>query len=85
MGIAEELRSARARVSRLERLAQAATCAQLGEHDWQLLGGRNAGCNDDCRECSCSVPVYQCARCGDCDYGENTEAEKIMADCAVNL
>lgn len=47
-------------------------------HDWQHVGGRNAGCGDDC---CCSVPVYRCARCGDYDYGNNQEAEEILGNC----
>jgi len=49
-------------------------------HDWQCLGGCNAGCH---MECSCSIPVNICRRCGDCDYGENIEAEQVLADCAA--
>jgi hypothetical protein len=49
-------------------------------HDWQSIGGCNAGCHD---KCACSVPVHRCSRCGDCDYGENTEAEQVRADCAA--
>jgi hypothetical protein len=49
-------------------------------HDWQSTGGCNAGCHDDC---SCSVPVRICTRCGDCDYGDNAEAEQVRADCAL--
>jgi hypothetical protein len=52
---------------------------QDGKHDWQRIGGANAGCGKDC---SCSVPVYECAICGDCDYGDNAEAREIMDECA---
>lgn len=48
-------------------------------HDWQSIGGCNAGCHDDC---SCSVPVNTCSRCPACDYGQNLEAEQVRADCA---
>lgn len=48
-------------------------------HDWRSIGGANAGCDDVCR---CSVPVHQCARCGDCDYGENEEATEVRRECA---
>ena len=48
------------------------------QHEWQHVGGRNAGC---CDECSCSVPVHQCARCGDWDYGDNDEAAEIIRQC----
>lgn len=47
-------------------------------HAWRSLGGCNAGCDEDC---CCSVPVNFCSRCGDCDYGDNEEAEKIRRDC----
>lgn len=49
-------------------------------HDWHSLGGCNAGCHADC---SCSVPVNFCRRCGDCDYGDNSEAEEVRVNCAV--
>lgn len=48
-------------------------------HDMKHVGGKNAGCSHDC---GCSVPVYVCTRCGDCDYGDNDEAKQTMADCA---
>lgn len=51
-----------------------------GGHDWQSIGGCNAGCHE---MCSCSVPVHKCSRCGDCDYGDNEEAAKTRADCAL--
>ena len=79
MKIADQLDDARAEVARLERAAAAATCAELGRHDWQLIGGRNCGCHD---EACCSVPVNVCTRCGDCDYGENDEAREIRRRCA---
>lgn len=49
-------------------------------HDMQSIGGCNAGCGDDC---SCSVPVNVCSRCGVCDYGDNDDAREIRAQCAV--
>lgn len=49
-------------------------------HNWKHIGGKNAGCEPDC---GCSVPVYQCTRCGDCDYGENEEAEKVRTFCLL--
>lgn len=49
-------------------------------HDWQSVGGCNAGCHE---LCGCSVPVMVCARCGDCDYGENQEAKDTRSDCAL--
>jgi hypothetical protein len=50
-------------------------------HDWKSVGGCNAGC--DRFFCFCSVPVNECRRCGDCDYGENEEADKVRASCEV--
>ncbi|WP_439398521.1 hypothetical protein ACRQ5Q_14595 [Bradyrhizobium sp. PMVTL-01] len=47
--------------------------------DMRSVGGCNAGCDDDC---CCSVPVHKCTRCGDCDYGENEEAEQTSEKCA---
>lgn len=51
-------------------------------HDMQSVGGCNAGCCDDC---FCSVPVLKCTRCGDCDYGQSEEADRVRADCAEKL
>lgn len=54
-------------------------CARRG-HEWMSYGGRNAGCCDDC---VCSVPVHECARCGDCDYGDNVEATRTIMQCEL--
>lgn len=80
MQLAEDIREAEARLSLLRRQAAQVTCVEMGEHDWKHIGGRNAGCGD--RDCSCSVPVYECRRCGVCDYGENAEARKVLDACA---
>lgn len=80
-GLAKQLEDARAEVSRLERIAAAATCREMGCHDWQSIGGMNAGCELD-KDCSCSVPVLQCIRCSDCDYGDNAEAKETRQKCA---
>lgn len=48
------------------------------EHAWRSVGGCNAGCSKDC---ACSVPVHECAACGDCDYGKNAEADEVRANC----
>lgn len=77
--LAHQIDEAKANLERLERQASAATCAELGRHDWQSLGGCNAGCGMDC---SCSVPVHECSRCKDCDYGENAEAAEVRRECA---
>jgi hypothetical protein len=69
----------------LERLAAEAVALAGGEHPcniighkWIFAGGANCGCADG----SCSVPVHQCDRCGDYDYGENEEAKSVRAECA---
>lgn len=54
-------------------------CAALG-HRWEFIGGKNAGCELG-SDCWCSVPVHECA-CGDCDYGDNVEADEIRVRCA---
>jgi hypothetical protein len=77
--LADQIADAKAELNRLERLAASATCADLG-HDMQSVGGCNAGC---CDECSCSVPVNECTRCKDCDYGDNPEADRIRRDCKL--
>ena len=75
--LADRIEAARAELVRLERIAATATCRELG-CDMVSIGGCNCGCNEwSC----CSVPVHQCARCGDCDYGDNTEATKIKRVC----
>ena len=53
-------------------------CRSYG-HDWHPHGGANACCGPDC---SCSVPVMICSKCGDCDYGDNDEAAEIKSECA---
>jgi hypothetical protein len=54
-------------------------CHVLG-HKWEHRGGKNAGCGPGC---NCSVPVHECAACGDWDYGENPEADETRAECAA--
>jgi hypothetical protein len=51
-------------------------------HDWKSVGGANAGCG---KNCSCSVPVHECTRCGDSDYGQNDEAETIRDECLEKM
>jgi hypothetical protein len=55
-------------------------CAALG-HKWIFMGGAHCGCDDGCG--ACSVGVYECESCGDCDYGDNDEADEIRRDCAM--
>jgi hypothetical protein len=78
----EQLADAKAETARLERAIAAAPCRRVG-HRWKFLGGKNAGCgaNDWEQGCDCSVPVYECTACGDCDYGENDEAREIIMKC----
>lgn len=88
MKLAERLDAARAEVAHLERQAAAATCVELGRHDWQSMGGANCGCEfvgDDGFKYPgpCSVPVNHCTRCGDCDYGENDEATGVRLECKL--
>jgi hypothetical protein len=77
MRLADQLADARAKVALLERQAASATCAELG-HDWRSLGGCNCGCHEDA---ACSVPVHECARCRDCDYGDNEDAREARRRC----
>lgn len=51
-------------------------CAVLG-HKWIHAGGANCGCPEG----SCSVPVHECESCGDCDYGDNADADEVRAGC----
>lgn len=74
-----KLERAEADVARLRREIAQGPCREYG-HDWQFLGGANAGCGPDC---ACSVPVQVCAKCGDCDYGDNPEANAAREICAA--
>lgn len=77
--IMDKLADARAEVARLERIAAAAPCRAVG-CDMQSIGGMWCGCEGG----ACSVPVLQCTRCGDCDYGDNAEAAEKRAACAAD-
>lgn len=44
------------------------------------VGGCNAGCERG-ESCCCSVPVNECVRCGDCDYGDNQDAIEVRSHC----
>ncbi len=81
--LGSRLEAAKAEVVRLERQAAQASCAEVG-HSWKSLGGCNAGC-EIADACSCSVPVHECERCGDCDYGENAEALEIKIACTEQM
>lgn len=78
----EQLADAKAELDRIERAIRAAPCAEVG-HRWKHLGGKHAGCveSDPDFDCDCSLPVYECEVCGNCDYGENEEAREIIANC----
>lgn len=53
-------------------------CTVLG-HKWIFSGGANCGCPGGL----CSISVYECEACGDCDYGNNAEAIETREDCAI--
>jgi hypothetical protein len=60
-------------------------CRILG-HRWRHKGGKNCGCewrdeDGGISTGSCSVPVYECEACGDCDYGDNAEAAETREVC----
>lgn len=74
-----ELEEAEARVLQLRQRITHSTCAEVG-HDWKHIGGRNAACSRG-RDCMCSIPVHECAKCGDCDYGDNEEAADTINGC----
>jgi hypothetical protein len=78
-----ELEEAEARAAALRRKIAAASCHEVG-HRWKFIGGRNCCCEavEVGEHGGCSVPVHECAVCGDCDYGDNEEADDIRAACA---
>lgn len=76
--LADKIEAAKAELARLERIAETATCSELG-CDMQCIGGCNCGCPDG----SCSVPVHECTRCKDSDYGNNEEAADVRAMCKL--
>lgn len=53
-----------------EALALGGTNICAAGHDWQSQGGRRCPRATDDSEPPCSQTVYQCARCGDWDYGQ---------------
>ena len=77
--LTEQLQDAETMVVNLrQRIAATTSCRDLG-HDWKHIGGCNAGCDDP--DCCCSIPVHTCSRCEDCDYGQNSEADHVIAQC----
>lgn len=71
-----QLEAAQAEVARLKGEIAQGPCKEYG-HTWQHIGGANCGCIGG----QCSVPVYQCSKCSDCDYGDNPEANDKRARC----
>lgn len=79
----EQLAETEALAERLRRQIAAASCAEVG-HRWKYIGGRNCGCVfPDNVSGSCSIPVFECENCKDCDYGDNAEARDYIAACAA--
>lgn len=76
-----DLEDAEARVAELRTKIRHAHCSEVG-HDWKHIGGANASCGRG-RDCGCSVPVHECTKCGDCDYGDNDEAADIINLCGA--
>lgn len=79
----DQLADAEARVEEIKRQIRTGPCATNG-HDWKHIGGCNASCpRAETGDCVCSVPVHVCSKCGDCDYGQNQEADEKRANCAA--
>ena len=76
----ERLEAAKAEVMRLELQIKQGNCEEVG-HDWVSIGGCGCGCKKASLGYSCSVPVNECRKCGDCDYGQNDDADTIRASC----
>lgn len=74
------LAEAEANVEQIKRQIAKASCAEAG-CDMRHVGGVNACCELE-RDCACSVPLHECSRCGDCDYGDNDEAAETRKHCA---
>lgn len=77
MELRDRLEAAKAEVERLQSQIKQESCQKVG-HNWETYGGMNAGC---CESCGCSVPVNVCSKCGDCDYGDSSEAAEIRQQC----
>lgn len=74
-----ELEEAKNRVAQIKHQIASATCAEVG-HRWKFIGGAHCGCEG---VTGCSVPVRECAVCGDSDYGDSEEADLIKQRCAL--
>jgi hypothetical protein len=72
-----ELATTEARALELRRQIAQGSCQQYG-HGYRSIGGCNAGCGP---LCGCSVPVNECIKCGDCDYGDNDDARAVRRLC----
>jgi len=75
--LVEKLAEIEAQAAQIRREIAQGPCREYG-HTWRHLGGANAGCGPDC---GCSVPVHQCEKCGDCDYGDTPEADETRRRC----
>jgi hypothetical protein len=71
-----QLAEAEARVSRLKSEIAQGPCREYG-HTWESCGGMNCGCDGG----GCSIPVLVCSKCGDSDYGDNSEAIEVRSRC----
>lgn len=72
-----EIEEAEAHLAHLRRLQAAGNCAENG-HEMAFAGGANCGCFDG--SC-CSVEVYVCIHCGECDYGDSPSANEQRLQC----
>lgn len=77
----DRLTRAEAEAASIRRQIATAACHEIGAHDWRLIGGVNANCEDS--DCACSAPIHECRRCGACDYGDNPEAHEVRKYCAM--
>lgn len=73
----KKLEETEAKAAFLRKQIRDGVCSQYG-HEWTDVGGCSAGCD---QQCQCSVPVRQCSKCGDMDYGQNRDAKDIVAKC----
>lgn len=80
LALMDEIEAAEQRLANLRLQLRTASCAATG-CDWVSYGGCNACC-DLGGDCCCSVPVYQCSKCGEFDYGHNDEARCVREECA---
>ena len=76
----ERIAALKAEADRLQRILDSGSCAE--GHSWKHIGGCNASCEERGENCACSIPVYECEVCGDCDYGDNAEARGIIEHCS---